>query len=141
MNHWEKDNFPPGPWQAEPDTTFWVDQNDMACAIVRVKSGILCGYVGLADSHPLFGVNDDEVLLDLRVHGGISYAKQGLKSIQVPSGYENAWYIGFDCGQIGDLEPIFAREGCDTTNYRTFDYVKGEVERLAAQLTQEMDRD
>jgi hypothetical protein len=45
-----------GPWQQEPDKVQWQDEaTGLPCLIVRAWSGALCGYVGVAEGHPLFG--------------------------------------------------------------------------------------
>lgn len=49
---------------------------------------------------------------------------------------EDVWWFGFDCAHLGDVSPGHGREiellGRGT--YKTFDYVKGQVEDLAASL-------
>lgn len=52
----DKSAWPPGPWQAEPDKKQWTDKTTgLPCLIVRNHGGALCGYVGVADGHPLHG--------------------------------------------------------------------------------------
>lgn len=57
----DKSKWRDGPWQNEPDKKQWQDADTkMPCLIVRNNVGALCGYVGVAKDHPLFGVSHDE---------------------------------------------------------------------------------
>lgn len=50
-----------GPWQDEPDKISWVDEaTGLDCLIVRNHGGALCGYVGVPETHPLFGLGYNE---------------------------------------------------------------------------------
>lgn len=92
------------------------------CEIKRhPRFGILCGYVGLAASHPAFDCDYDA--LDFDVHGGLTYGilhDDGLK-----------WF-GFDCAHGGDLAP--GMEPFEGDVYRNWSYVEAEVRSLAEQL-------
>ncbi len=52
----DKSKWPPGPWQEEPDKIQWQDEETgLPCLIVRQPEvGHLCGYVGVAEGHPLY---------------------------------------------------------------------------------------
>lgn len=55
--HRDKSSWTDGPWQHEPDKVQWIDAgSDLDCLIVRGPSGALCGYVGVPEGHPLFGI-------------------------------------------------------------------------------------
>lgn len=55
--HTDKSAWGDGPWQQEPDKVQWVDEaTGLDCLIVRGPAGALCGYVGVPESHPWFGV-------------------------------------------------------------------------------------
>lgn len=45
-----------GKWDSEPDKMQWQDEaTSLPCLIVRGPAGALCGYVGVAEGHPMFG--------------------------------------------------------------------------------------
>lgn len=45
-----------GPWSNEPDKVQWQDEaTGLPCLMVRNHSGAWCGYVGVAEGHPLYG--------------------------------------------------------------------------------------
>src|SRR5215471_6126536 len=82
----DKQAWGEGPWQTEWDKLQWVDAaSGLDCLIVRNDhAGTLCGYVGVAEGHPAFGLHydaaselappDDEGYRGLAVHGGLSFA-------------------------------------------------------------------
>lgn len=52
----DKSTWGPGPWQDEPDRLDF-EHAGFACIVLRVReSGHLCGYVGVPNGHPLYGV-------------------------------------------------------------------------------------
>lgn len=53
----DKSDWERGEWDREPDKVQWVDEaSGLDCLIVRGPHGALCGYVGVAESHPYFEV-------------------------------------------------------------------------------------
>lgn len=87
----EREEWGSGPWTEEPDKVQWVDEaTGLDCLIVRNSMGALCGYVGVPESHSLYGVDygqcpkreacDADVFCDHRpdsrfsVHGGLTFA-------------------------------------------------------------------
>jgi hypothetical protein len=109
--------------------------------------GSLCGWDD-DDSHPSY---------DIDVHGGLTYSDSDRtheltpkppprlrkivvlgapppKPLAAPIPFE-AWWLGFDAGHSFDLVPLLASRGLsmDGSRYRTFEYVKAEVEKLADQ--------
>lgn len=138
----------PGPWTEEPDKAQWVDDTTgLDCLIVRNPMGALCGYVGVPPGHPWHGQDYDDV--HASVHGGLTFSNScqegaedgpGVCHIPEPGRPADVWWLGFDCGHGGDYWPALAAAGLvpplwDGT-YRTFDYVRAEVTRLAAQADQ-----
>lgn len=121
--------WPPGPWDDEPDHMEWV-YADFPCAILRSTSGALCGYVGLPSTHPYYNRDYDEI--PVRVHGGLTFAAESLRRLQLAL-CSPIWWIGFDCGHGGDYIPrwTIAQPGDE---YRTLEYVRAEVEQLVEQL-------
>lgn len=92
------------------------------CKIIRHDSMLhLCGYVYLSKNSIL--VNNEKMLNNLEVHGGITY---------------NEWYndeeyiIGFDCGHWCDYIPSTRTNNPD--NYRTMEYVEKELKYLVDQI-------
>jgi len=138
----------PGPWVSEPDKAQWVDEaTDLDCLIVRNRMGALCGYVGLPPGHPYHGKDYDSTGPDaLEVHGGLTFAGScneeapeghGICHIPEPGRPAEVWWLGFDCAHAGDLVPQLTM--FPTERYRTFDYVRGQCEQLAAQLATRAD--
>ena len=96
-----------------------------------------CGYVGVPKDHPLYDKdNDDELVMSLDAHGGITWTGLGkkLSSLCKPK----YWYIGFDCAHAGDYVPgVYERDGIKSGEkniYRDILYVKNECIKLAKQL-------
>jgi hypothetical protein len=121
----------------EPD--YWADEAfGLKCMMRRNGMKAWCGYVAVPKGHPMFGKDYDDV--DVRVHGGLTWGMDHAPGEQ-PNGW---WWFGFDCSHSGDWSPrdtFFAFLGYpfgmhDTGEqvYRTFDYVRFEVESLAIQL-------
>jgi hypothetical protein len=130
-----RSSWPAGPWDQELDSAEGT-AHGLPWAIQRNYIGALCGYVGVPDSHPLFGKDFNFLLstinqpepqpLDclLSCHGGITYASKS-----AVNGY---WWFGFDCAHAFDITPL------DNNNaigeYRDMQYVKAECEKLANKL-------
>jgi hypothetical protein len=74
------DQYGPGPWSEEPDKAQWVDAaTGYDCLIKRNQWGALCGYVGVPQGHPFYGLklnwDGDDPLSELDVHGGVTFAE------------------------------------------------------------------
>lgn len=143
-----KDEWPEGEWTFEPDHVRWTDAvTGFACMVNRIDLGSLCGYVGIPDGHPLYGLAYDECrvscgeswcehTIDARidVHGGVTWT--GPDPTRTDT---TLWWIGFDTAHAYDLVPgmlalshlHFHHEG-DT--YRDIDAVIKEVQMLAMQI-------
>lgn len=142
-----------GLWDDEPDKKQWLDEaTGLPCLIVRSSgSGGLCGYVGVARDHPLYGKNYDEV--DIDVHGGLTFAdrcapedkEHSICHIVETGEDDNVWWFGFDNAHSGDVSPKL--DGLFTyklayfdvyrkqhNTYKTLPYVEGQVTNLAKQL-------
>lgn len=149
----DKSTWGPGPWQSEPDKMQFQDEvTGFPCLIVRTaRPGHLCGYVGVPESHPCYGKTFYE-LRELHAHGGINFCKpcspaapedKGICHLPEEGESDKVWWIGFDCGHFGDLQPgniaYFKTLGLpdigDTDEtYRNVAYVKGQIADLAIQL-------
>jgi hypothetical protein len=149
--------WPPGRWDDEPDKAQWVDPaTDLDCLIVRNHQGALCGYVGLPNTHPLYGSGysydwDDDtetpgrIVGNLDVHGGITYTatcdegddpSRGICHVPEAGRPHDIWWLGFDTAHHMDLVPSMLRFGprYHDGTYRTISYVVSECESLARQL-------
>jgi len=124
------------PWEKEPNEEQWVDEKTGLLFRIRRHPDHLhlCGYVGVGKDHILFGLSDEDVG-GVHVHGGLTYAGTEDDGIH--------WF-GFDCAHAGDLCPgilihtletrIAEYEYLRDEEYRTWDYVKAEVERMAMNI-------
>lgn len=139
-----------GPWSVEPDKVAWVDPDTgMACIVRRNPEGHLSGFVGIAESHPLYGYTADAIPADaVDVPGGIDYAEpcdetgpeeRSVCHIRVLGGGD-VWWVGMSCNRIDDLvpgDPGHAHEaqrlGIGQT-YRDIHEVVGRCGDLARQL-------
>jgi hypothetical protein len=115
--------------------------------------GAFCGYVGLPPGHPLHGKRYqelEEAHEALTVHGGLTFSdachEDGhICHVPQPGEPKDVWWLGFDCNHSGDFDPggqaLIAKTlpaACywkdAHSTYKTLDYVRSEVEGLAAQL-------
>jgi hypothetical protein len=139
----DKANWPPGPWQREPDKRQWLDEaTGLPCLIVRHDhSGHLCGYVGVSPGHPWYEKTDEAV--EARVHGGLTFCGKCRPDGRIchkvePGEPDDVWWLGFDCAHCGDLTSI---DRCGVAvcgysrgdQYRDFEYVTRECRDLAWQ--------
>lgn len=138
-----------GPWEGEPDRCEWTTVAGLPAIAQRVSHGAWCGYVAVPLGHPFHGRDGDSV--DLEVHGGITYSQgcHGAICHEPELGEpDNVWWFGFDTVHYGDIAPGIdaimrqARlaypdlgEAKEHGVYRTLEYVRGECESLATQLT------
>lgn len=141
----DKSTWGEGPWQNEPDKLQWVDQaTGLPCMIHRsVGSGALCGYVGLDDKHPLYGIDYNQTPY-FEVHGGLTFSAfcaetkengSGICHLPEPGEPDHVWWFGFDCAHSGDYQPTRAYFSCASSErYSNLAYVKGECASLAQQL-------
>jgi hypothetical protein len=145
--------WPSGEWDSEPDKMQWPDEaTGLPCLAVRhPRSGNWCGYVGVAEGHPLFGKDYDDA--DLEVHGGITFAEAcrpgsdestGICHTPAPGEPDHVWWLGFDCAHAWDHSPDDVRRSAEgypwnllsDSHYRTLAYVQNECRSLAQQLAQ-----
>lgn len=146
--------WPAGPWDSEPDKVQWPDTaTGIPCLAVRhPRSGHWCGYVGVADGHPMYG--KDYVDVDLSVHWGLTFSApcspgddetRGICHVPGPGEPDHVWWLGFDCAHCDDYSPSDkkneAERGYPFTimahqQYRTLAYVGQQCAELAAQVAQ-----
>lgn len=143
----DKGDWRRGEWVGEPDEVRWVDADtDLDCAIIRNSIGALCGYVGVAESHPWHGVEYHRCLEGcdepfcghapedrVRVHGGLTYS--GERTTPMSGRPGRLWWFGFDCAHAWDVVPEHYRHTDQLDSvYRSLTYVEEEVGVLAKQL-------
>lgn len=144
-NNRNKDDYKNrGEWDNEPDKAHWIDEaTGLDCLINRGNSGVLCGYVGVPESHPFFGKDYDHTDIGCDVHGGLTFADgchesgdegKGICHPKQGAANETVWWLGFDCAHLGDFCPKFDSLNEEFSTYKNFAYVKREVEGLAKQL-------
>ncbi len=80
------------------------------------QTGPLCGYVGVLEGHPCYGVHHDEVV-GLVWDARLTFS--GHSQVDGPAEQPDVWWLGFDCED------------------RDASFVRAEVERLALQLRDE----
>lgn len=154
----DKSTWGTGPWQDEPDKVQWPDETTgLPCLVVRSSTmGAWCGYVGVAEGHPLFGKMYDEVD-DFDVHGGLTFSDHcepdGAEASRIchvpgPGEPDHVWWFGFDCGHAFDLQPgmmarlretplgetLYSPSDPYRPVYRPLAFAQAEVTKLAAQL-------
>jgi len=147
--------WPAGPWDGEPDKMQWPDAaTGLPCLAVRhARSGYWCGYVGVAEGHPLYGKDGDDDAVCLDVHWGITFTDacapgaaedRGICHIPEPGEPDHVWWFGFDCAHCDDTSPQDAFYEATRSEwfwrtdgtYKTLDFVRSECARLAQQLAE-----
>ena len=141
------------PWETEPDFLEFVDESTgYRCFIQRhPELKHLCGYVELPKEHKLYGETnvDNKFLLNLDVHGGVTYAGKknfsysltknclGKNSLEIC--FTVDFVVGFDCAHAGDYSPyslpfLGMNKRIANETYKDIDYVTNECKNLAKQL-------
>jgi hypothetical protein len=148
----DRSNWPSGPWDGEPDQAQWVDEaTGLPCLAKRhPRSGHWCGYVGVSEGHAAFGKGYDDDAVDVRVHGGLTFASfcegepgRGICHLPEPGEPDRVWWIGFDCHHAWDYSPADKARERDRPealwqvsydqSYKCLGYVKNQCAELAAQ--------
>lgn len=123
------------PWLTEPNDPQFFEASGYWCALRRARMGIWCGYVGVFESHPWFGLDSHarvtplhdtiakthssvDLFLELtrgnRPEGTLALSLalhvHGGVTFTADSFHEDvtlpkAWFFGFDCGHAGDIVP------------------------------------
>lgn len=146
----DKSTWERGAWDDEPDKMQWTDEaTGLPCLIVRNPIGALCGYVGVAEGHRLFGVSYEDARKHngeyFDVHGSLTFSdkcREDGEICHIPGEGEPdlAWWLGFDCAHLGDYMPALSRYADDMQrheSYKDIAYVKAEVHNLAEQLKED----
>jgi len=146
--------------QIEPDREEF-DHLGFKCAVIRMsRHGHFCGYVGLDETHPWYGLGEPQMRrLKLAVHGGITFAQKGMRTMEHQA---DLWWVGFDCNhpELGDIAPRRGNELDQLLNqvcgivdmleghgqvstskgYRNFEFAKAETKKLALLADKAMKR-
>src|SRR5690606_29850193 len=107
----DRSEWPPGPWDNEPEDTVECRVAGFPCLLVRGPSGAWCGYVGVPPGHSLHGKSyGDDAVDALNVHGGITYGGAcqvggHICHVPAPGEPDDVWWLGFDCNHSGDVSP------------------------------------
>lgn len=132
----DKADWGEGPWQEEYDKLQWVDEaTGLDCLAVRqIDCGHLCGYVGVPEGHPVYGLDTMTAreplvpdgaggLVPLDVHGGITAVTAcragpecgAVCHVPRPGRPDDIVWVGFDCAHAWDIRPaedaLFRRLG------------------------------
>lgn len=141
--HIDKSTWADGPWMTEPDYAFWnmtYQGKTMKCFALRHDvTGHWCGYAGVTEGDPLYGVGYPYIEDEVYCHGGLTFA--GVIDVTET----NVWWIGFDCCHAGDVSPgldaVLSGSGHQPIHvqghkdvYRTFAYVQLQALAVAMQL-------
>lgn len=130
-------------WETEPDFLEFVDESTgYRCFIQRhPELKHLCGYVELPKEHKLYGETnvDNELLLNLDVHGGVTYANKKKYYVTIKAMcFTIDFVVGFDCGHWTDYVPYSLPWGMNKIigdeTYKDIEYVTNECKKLAKQL-------
>jgi hypothetical protein len=122
----------PHPWDAEPDE-LEAESHGFTVRLRRnTELGTWCGYVIIPEDHPWHGLSYGD-LVDVSVHGGVTFADHGL--------FHEQYAVGFDCSHAFDLIPLLvtgalpggALETMDRGTYRDMEYALDECRHLAEQ--------
>ena len=132
---WKNEPILDGPWLDEPHHLYYTDrETGYECRLRRNPVYAWCGYVEVAEDHPIF--KKDYVTLNeyLGVHGGITWSDYPPME-KFSWGDEKIWFVGFDCSHAYDLSPASrSRLVIADQSYRDLEYVKNEVKNLCRQL-------
>jgi len=141
------------------DKQQWLDEETgMPCLMVRNFSGVWCGYVGVNNNHPLYGIGygagyasdvdldkDQSDMLNAAhnaAHAELTFSSKcspddkehGICHIVEDGEDDNVWWFGFDCGHSYDKSPSYDMHISDGATYCTKAYVEDVCHNLAKAL-------
>lgn len=121
LTHIDKEKWPVGQWNLEPDRLEYIDDKTCLPALIdRAESGALTGFVMVPSGHPWHGLDFAEVGKVADVHGELHSMERA----------DGSWWFGFSCDRRGDMKPAKSKAG----TYRDLSFVKAGVASLAAQV-------
>lgn len=74
------------------------------CVVIGGMLGFRCGYLELPADSKLYGKHYDKVNEFISVHGGWTYSDYTYEVNYPIESSAGAYWIGFDCGHIGDAK-------------------------------------
>ena len=119
----------------------WVTKAGLTAVAIIVSSGgkphHRCGYVGVPADSFLARLHYDNELLDVSVHGGLTYASHMDYRGNYPIDSAD-WFFGFDCAHCDDgiieLSEYELKFYLNQSPPKSLDFVVTECESLAEQL-------
>jgi hypothetical protein len=113
-------------WESEPNLVEEIIDGFKTEIRRNSELGHLCGYVFLDRNHKYYGINYND--LDIDVHGGLTFSEQEGKY----------WKIGFDCAHGGDYVPYsnpkYRSNRINVEEYRNVEYVRTEIKNIINQM-------
>ena len=103
------------------------------------------GYVGVSSPHPFYGKGYDDVELEVEIHGGLTYAGEGMESWKEMG---DLWFLGFDTAHAQDdvYSEAYLAEHPDFPVFKGYkghrwtpDEVAEETEKLAKELKRKVE--
>lgn len=149
IEFYNKDNFPPGKWQSEPDLCYW--ERELPCLAIRdMKLGVWKGFVAIGDSHPFHGKSIEELFKlpgILKIFGAVHGGLCGAGHLLIPKYKEfakNHWWIGIEASHGEDLMPLLKLDTSDpnmakmTSNqtYKDLRFMRREINKLSRVISQ-----
>ena len=123
----------------------WMTESGLRAVIYMTETGHHCGYVGVPENHPAYGMGySDDALESIEVHGGLTYSSQN-EDYPVTSETPIQWF-GYDCGHAWDAPSPehydtlsenmkkYSRRGELGSVFRDVEYCTKECESLGKQL-------
>jgi hypothetical protein len=101
----------------------WSTKHGLEAVVVIHTHHHRCGYVMIPEDHGLFGINYEEIVSYVDVHGGLTFSGT-LPFISI-----NSYWLGYDCAHSCD-KTCFNPSGIE----RTLSFCIEECEQLARQL-------
>jgi hypothetical protein len=144
----DKTGWLAGIWQEEPDLFYYIHESiNYPCLASRNTIGTWCGFVGIAETHPLFMQHyETEPYRYIEVHGEVSFTGFLKEESLLFAPPKRWWWIGFDTHHEGDFCPNVERfpnkprtrklkaKTSDSPIYRDVLFVEAQLNILAMQL-------
>ena len=73
------------------------------CVVIGLEAGHRCGYIKIPKDHKYYGVDYDDIHVD--IHGGWTYSEYTYNNYPIESD-KNSWWIGFDCAHCYDAKDL-----------------------------------
>lgn len=122
--------------------------DEFKCVIIGQNWGHRCGYIEIPLDHKYYGVDYDDVNID--IHGGWTYSGYTHNDYPIKSS-NGTWWLGFDCANYcdaKDIELVKSFGNTETTRFvlamndysqdhgtvRTLEYVENELRNAVKEL-------